>query len=220
MRKNSMTKCAVGAMLFGGTLGATSAANAALVVWNCNLSINQYASPSVYSYGTFVNLETQQFYTETATSPIGTPFSNWNLSFNGNSGSRLVILSRDPAAGIVSPSTSGAGKLASGTTVASALASPFSYVNNGALFTQASNANAWSAGNIGYFGFKFKAASGAIQYGWGELDLNLGSIKEGVITKLVYDDTGAAVTVGAVPAPGALALLGVAGIVGARRRRA
>ena len=74
-------------------------------------------------------------------------------------------------------------------------------------------------GNIGYFGFKFKAASGAIQYGWGELDLNTGSIKEGVITKLVYDDTGAAVTVGVVPAPGALALLGAAGLVGARRRR-
>ena len=219
MRSDSTKKCVVGAMLFGGTLGATSAASAALVVWDCNLSINQYASPSVYAYGTFVNLETQQFYTETATSPIGTPFSNWNLSFNGNSGSRLVILSRDPAAGIVSPSTSGAGKLASGTTVASALASPFSYVNNGVLFTQAANANAWSAGNIGYFGFKFQAASGAIRYGWGELDLNTGSSKEGVITKLVYDDTGAAVTVGVVPAPGALALLGAAGLVGMRRRR-
>ena len=219
MRSDSTKKCVVGAMLFGGTLGATSAANAALVVWNCNLSINQYASPGVYANGTFVNVETQQQYTETDNGPIGTPFSNWDLSFSGNSGSRLVILSLDPAAGIVSPSTSGAGKLASGTTVASALASPFSYVNNGVLFTQAANANAWSAGNIGYFGFKFKAASGAIRYGWGELDLNTGSIKEGVITKLVYDDTGAAVTVGVVPAPGALALLGAAGLVGMRRRR-
>ena len=219
MRSDSTKKCVVGAMLFGGTLGATSAANAALVVWNCNLSINQYASPGVYANGTFVNVETQQQYTETDNGPIGTPFSNWDLSFSGNSGSRLVILSLDPAAGIVSPSTSGAGKLASGTTVASALASPFSYVNNGVLFTQAANANAWSAGNIGYFGFKFKAASGAIRYGWGELDLNTGSSKEGVITKLVYDDTGAAVTVGVVPAPGALALLGAAGLVGARRRR-
>ena len=219
MRSDSTKKCVVGAMLFGGTLGATSAANAALVVWNCNLSINQYASPGVYANGTFVNVETQQQFTDTDNGPIGTPFSNWNLSFNGNSGSRLVILSLDPAAGIVSPSTSGAGKLASGTTVGSALASPFSYVNNGVLFTQAANANAWSAGNIGYFGFKFKAASGAIRYGWGELDLNTGSIQEGVITKLVYDDTGAAVTVGVVPAPGALALLGAAGLVGMRRRR-
>ena len=219
MRSDSTKKCVVGAMLFGGTLGATSAANAALVVWNCNLSINQYASPGVYANGTFVNVETQQQYTDTDNGPIGTPFSNWDLSFSGNSGSRLVILSLDPAAGIVSPSTSGAGKLASGTTVGSALASPFSYVNNGVLFTQAANANAWSAGNIGYFGFKFKAASGAIRYGWGELDLNTGSSKEGVITQLVYDDTGAAVTVGVVPAPGALALLGAAGLVGMRRRR-
>jgi len=218
MRIKQATKCAAGAMLFGGTLGTTSAANAALVAWNCNLSITTYSNSGAYTYGTFVNLETQQVYTDTADGGIGTPFSAWDLRFDANSGSRFVMGSYDPASGIVSPSTSGAGKLASGTIVGNSLASPFGYVNNGVLFTQSSHVNAWSAGDIGYFGFKFKAASGAIRYGWGELDLNAGSIKQGVITKLVYDDTGAAVTVGVVPAPGAIALLSLAGLVGRRRR--
>jgi MYXO-CTERM domain-containing protein len=219
MRSNSMKKCATGALLFGGTLGATSAASAGLVVWNCNIAISQYIN-GAYNYGTFVNVETQQFYSDTNAGPAGTPVLNWDLSFNPNSGSRMFLTSFDPADGFVGNSTgSGSAKLAANTVVGSTLASPFQYTQTGSLMITSGNAGRWSAGDIGYFGFKFKVASGAIRYGWGEIDLNTGSLKEGVITKLVYENAGASVTVGVVPAPGALALLGVAGVVGSRRRR-
>ena len=39
------------------------------------------------------------------------------------------------------------------------------------------------------------------------------------ITGIAYEDSGASIIAGAIPAPGALALLGAAGIVGSRRRR-
>jgi hypothetical protein len=219
MRNKTKTTCAAGAMLFGGTLGVTSTADAGLVVWNCNITINAYVNGS-YSYGTFVNVETQQFYTDTANGPVGTPFSNWDISLSSNSGSRMFMTSFDPAQGFVGNATgSGSAKLAANTVVGSTLSNPLQYTQTGALMVNVGNAGQWFAGDIGYFGFRFKAASGAIRYGWGEIDLNAGSLREGILTKLVYDDTGASVTVGVVPAPGAIALLSAAGLVASRRRR-
>ena len=219
MNGETTRKCATAALLFGGTLGATNAAEAALVVWNCNIAVTSYVNGS-YSFGCFVNVETQQFYTDTDGGPVGTPVTNWDLRFDPNSGSRMALGSFDPAAGFVTNTTgSGSAKLASGVVVGSSLASPFGFSQTGSLLINAGNANRWNAGDTGHFGFQFKAASGAIRYGWGEIALLAGSLKQGTVTKLVYEDTGASVTVGLIPAPGALALLGVAGVVGSRRRR-
>jgi len=213
-----MTKCAVGAMLFGGTLGATSAANAGLVVWNCNISLAKYVN-NAYNYGTFVNVETQQFYSDTDAGPVGTALTAWDLRFASNEGSRLAMNSYDPPIGFVSATGSGSAKLASGSVVGSSLASPFSYAQIGSLLVQTGNPNRWNAGDTGYFGFKFMLASGALRYAWAEIALNSGSLTQGTLTKIVYEDTGASVTVGVIPAPGAIALLGAAGLVGTRRRR-
>jgi len=218
MRTNAMKKCAVGAMLFGGTLGATSAANAGLVVWNCNISLASYINGS-FNYGTFVNVETQQFYSDTATlGSVGTPLTAWDLRFSSNEGSRLAMFSNDPPIGFVSATGSGSAKLASGSVVGSSLESPFSYTQTGSLLIQVGNPNRWYAGDTGYFGFKFMMASGALRYAWAEIALNSGSLTQGTLTKIVYEDTGASVTVGVIPAPGAIALLGLAGLAGRRRR--
>jgi MYXO-CTERM domain-containing protein len=219
MRNETIKKCAAGAMLFGGTLGATSAAEAGLVVWNCNIAVSASVN-GAYSYGPIVNVETQQFFFDTDDGPVGTPFFDWDLNFSSVSGSRMKLINNDQAFGFVGNATgSGTAKLAANTVVESTLASPFQYSQTGSLMVNVGNDGRWFEGDIGYFGFRFNVASGAVRYGWGEIDLNAGSLKEGVVTTLVYDDTGASVTVGVVPAPGALAVLGVAGIVGSRRRR-
>lgn len=218
MRSNLAKKCAAGAMLFGGTLGATSAANAGLVVWNCNIGVSQYVN-GAYNYGTFVNVETQQFYSDTVDGPVGTPVTSWDLDFQPFT-SRMTLVSYDPAQGNVgSTAAPGLAKLALNTVVGSSLTSPLMFTASGSLMSAAGNPNKWNAGDTGYFGFKFKVASGATRFGWGELDLNTGSLKEGVITKLVYEDTGASVTVGLVPAPGAFALVSLAGVITGRRRK-
>ena len=219
MPSNLVKKCAAGAMLFGGTLGATSAANAGLVVWNCNIAVTSTVNGS-YNYGTFANVETQQFYSDTYDGPVGAPVTNWDLRFAPNDSSRFRVGCYDPSVGLVT-NTNGTGlaNLASGAVVGSSLVSPLGYAVASSLLVNAGNPNAWSAGATGFFGFQFKVASGAIRYGWGEIALFSGSLKQATVTRLVYDDTGASVTVGVVPAPGALALLGVAGIVGSRRRR-
>lgn len=219
MRSNLAKKYAAGAMLFGGTLGATSAADAGLVVWNCNIGVSQYVN-GVYNYGTFVNVETQQFYSDTVDGPVGTPVTSWDLDFQPFT-SRMTLVSFDPAQGNVGSTTaSGLAKLALNTVVGSSLTSPLMFTASGSLISAAGNPNKWNAGDTGYFGFKFKVASGATRFGWGEIDLNTGSLKEGVVTKLVYEDTGASVTVGVVPAPGAFALVGLAGMITGRRRKA
>jgi hypothetical protein len=220
MPSNLVKKCAAGAMLFGGTLGATSAANAGLVVWNCNIAVTSTVNGS-YNYGTFANVETQQFYSDTYDGPVGAPVTNWDLRFAPNDSTRFRVGCYDPSVGLVT-NTNGTGlaNLASGAVVGSSLVSPLGYAVSSSLLVNAGNPNAWSAGATGYFGFQFKVASGAIRYGWGEIALLSGSLKQATVTRLVYDDTGASVTVGVVPAPGAFALVGLAGMITGRRRKA
>ena len=214
MRNNSMTKCAVGAMLFGGTLGTS--AQAALVTWNCNIALD-----SGNSYGVYVNVNAQQYTIDdgSGNQPAGT-----NLYFG--LGSKLAIWSTNPGqmvgvANFLGQPSYGVANLAVGTTVGSSLASGTSWGSGGDIFTNAAvPAYKWAQGSSNLFGFSFANASGQLRYAWGEVTLDAGSNRNGTINQIVYDDTGASVTAGVVPAPGALALLGAAGLIGARRRRA
>ena len=220
--RNSIKAASTGVLLFGGTLGVSSAAEAGLVTWNCNIAVSKYiGAGSAYNYGLFVNVETQRYNNDTDAGNIGNNgggLTSWDLMFQPNSPSRMGVITFDPASGLVSPG-SGVAKLASGTVIGSSLASGLSYTQGITLTATTGSSYLWSAGNTGYFGFQFKNAAGQIRYGWGELALNSGSRQEGTIVRFVYDDSGASVTTGVVPAPGAAALVGLAGLLAGRRRR-
>jgi len=72
--------------------------------------------------------------------------------------------------------------------------------------------------SLNYFGFRFVVGT-STHYGFGVMRLG-NSIAERWMMGFAYESTaGAAITTGVIPAPGAAALLGVAGLVGTRRRR-
>ncbi len=77
--------------------------------------------------------------------------------------------------------------------------------------------------STGYVGFRFTTDAGTSWfYGWAKYSGGANGAS-GTLVEWAYNDTaGGAITAGEVPvpAPGALALLGAAGLVGARRRRA
>ncbi len=80
-----------------------------------------------------------------------------------------------------------------------------------------SGAGNWNLNSTNYFGFRFAANSGAIHYGYGRMDVGA-SANVRTLKFIEWNDTpGAPVQV--APAPGALALLGLAGFGRSRRRR-
>ena len=71
----------------------------------------------------------------------------------------------------------------------------------------------------GYIGFRFSTDGGTSWFfGWAKW--TGGTDGTGALSEWAYNDTaGGSITAGQVPAPGVLALLGAAGLVGSRRRR-
>ena len=67
-----------------------------------------------------------------------------------------------------------------------------------------------------YFGFRFRGADALPHYGWGQFTIGA---TMGVRTlNFVSFQTTAATGINVIPAPGAIALLGLAGLCGRRRR--
>jgi hypothetical protein len=88
---------------------------------------------------------------------------------------------------------------------------------------------AWGAGytnsqflNAGtsYLGFRFDLGGGT-QYGWAELDMEGAIGNRATFVRYAWADVGESITVGQIPAPGAVAALalGAAGVGGFRRSR-
>ncbi len=115
-----------------------------------------------------------------------------------------------------------AGNLALGTSIGST--GSFNTSTTGVVFGSAAGNWQYSAENI--IGFRFVGADTGVRYGWMRFLMGAAGSSGTSMTRTVVDygyesvaGTAILAGAGAVPAPGAIALLGVAGLAGGRRRR-
>jgi hypothetical protein len=188
---------------FGAAAAAAvvvGSANAAVVAWeNCNLLI-----PNTID-GLYINVETR------ATGSAGSVTAGWDI--NPYAATSLTWFNATGTGMMRFPgvTTGSAGNLADGTVVG-----PSGSFGSGAVVVGSAPGN-WVLNSVNRFGFRFVAADGGTKYGWGTFSIGASiSGADRMITNLYYENvSNTAIT---VPAPGALALLGLAGLAGRRRR--
>ena len=154
--------------------------------------------------GQYMNVESGAIGTSGSSTPGWdiNPYSSTSLSWYNAGGSGMM---RYPGV-----TTGSAGSLAMGTVVSGAA----SITGSGASVFGAAAGN-WTLNASNYFGFKFLAADGLTHYGYGRMDVGATNLIRTVHSIFYEGVAGAAIT---VPAPGALALLGLAGLATRRRR--
>ncbi|MFM7133079.1 MAG: hypothetical protein ACKO0W_02045 [Planctomycetota bacterium] len=179
-----------------------SGANAAIVAWeNCNLVIPNNID------GLYINVEAR------TSGSAGSVVAGWDI--NPYSATSLTWFNATGTGMMRYPgvTTGSAGNLVGGTVVGAS----GSY-GSGAV-TVGSAAGNWQLNAINKFGFRFVAADGGTKYGWGTFSIGASiSGADRTITNIYFEDSGASITVLPIPAPGAIALLGLAGLAGRRRR--
>lgn len=192
-------------------MGAAAAANAAVVYSGL---INFVCAVDID--GCYINVETN-----TLSNGPGSGVPGWDVNpyssgggmnfFNSTGGGQMRTPGQIAGA---------AGNLAVGTVVGS----------TGSYNTSTSNVYANATGNWqysaeNYIGFRFVAAAGTTHYGWMRFLMGAAGSSGTSMTRTMVDyayESTAATSIlagaGAVPAPGAIALLGVAGLAARRRR--
>ena len=178
-----------------------AAANAGLVTWNANLVIPNNID------GQYINVETQ-----VAGSAAGN-VAGWDLNPYGTSTTAMSWFAAAAPSGCVmglgqGGATAAVASLSAGTLVSSAN----TFGNTASSVT----AGGWMLNSANYFGFRFLGADAGTHYGWGIMTVGA-TMGVRTLTSVTFETTaGASVTV--APAPGALALLGLAGFAARRRR--
>ena len=178
-----------------------AAANAGLVTWNANLVIPNNID------GQYINVETQ-----VAGSAAGN-VAGWDLNPYGTSTTAMSWFAAAAPSGCVmglgqGGATAAVASLSGGTLVSSAS----TFGNTASSVT----AGGWMLNSANYFGFRFLGADAGTHYGWGIMTVGA-TMGVRTLTSVTFETTaGASVTV--APAPGALALLGLAGFAARRRR--
>ena len=178
-----------------------AAANAGLVTWNANLVIPNNID------GQYINVETQ-----VAGSAAGN-VAGWDLNPYGTSTTAMSWFAAAAPSGCVmglgqGGLTSAVASLSGGALVSSAS----TFGNTASSVT----AGGWMLNSANYFGFRFLGADAGTHYGWGIMTVGA-TMGVRTLTSVTFETTaGASVTV--APAPGALALLGLAGFAARRRR--
>jgi MYXO-CTERM domain-containing protein len=195
-------------------MGATAAANAAIVYsgvvnFSCAVDLD----------GTYINVETNQL-----TNGPGTGAPGWDVNpYRASTGSGMNFFS--PTGGGMVSAAAGVGSainLASGTLIGAS--SNFSSATATIAFGSAAGQWQYASNNI--VGFRFVSSAGTTHYGWMRFLMGSQPASGNLVARTVVDFAyesvaGASIAAGnnGVPAPGALALLGVAGLAGTRRRR-
>ena len=154
--------------------------------------------------GLYINVETL------ATGSAGSAVAGWDI--NPYSATSLTWFNATGTGMLRYPgaTTGSAGNLAIGTIVGAT----GSY-GSGAVTVGAAAGN-WQLNSLNRFGFRFVAADGLTHYGYGLMTVGA-AITTRTITDIFYESV-AATSITVVPTPGAIALLGLAGLAGRRRR--
>jgi hypothetical protein len=188
---------------FGAAASAAlvaGAANAAIVTWNCNLVIPNNID------GQYINVQAQTF-----GSAAGL-VAGWDLNPYGTSTTTMSWFAAAAPSGCVTGLGQG------GTTIAVASLSVGTLVSAASTFGNTAcgvAAGGWVLNSANYFGFRFLAAAGTTHYGFGKMTIGA---TMGVRTLNFVSFESVAATGINVPAPSAIALLGLAGLCGRRRR--
>ena len=189
---------------FGAAAAAATlvgAANAAIVTWNCNLVIPNNID------GQYINVETQ-----VAGSAAGL-VAGWDLNPYGTSTTAMSWFAAAAPSGCVmglgqGGATAAVASLSAGTLVSSAS----TFGNTASSVT----AGGWMLNAANYFGFRFLGADALTHYGFGKMTVGA---TMGVRTlNFVSFESTAGASINVIPAPGAIALLGLVGLTGRRRR--
>ena len=201
MRTKTLTSAMAGALLFGGTLGVTGAADAGLS-WTIVSSAMSVGLDSVYATASGATKSSGgSWLSQSAATSNGISWSGSNVtggaqlqvsgycSFTVSAPTSIVISGLAPASGV------------------------------------AIDDNAYNGVSVALYGpnsFLWAQDSSGAPYSSGVLNLSAGSytIQGSLFAAANSGYSGNMLDISVVPAPGALALLGVAGLIGGRRRRA
>ena len=175
------------------------AANAAIVTWNVNLVVPNNID------GLYINVETQ-----TTGSAAGV-VAGWDLNPYGTS---TTSMSWFGATGGGCVTGLGQG----GTSVAVASLSSGTLVGAASTFANTASsvtAGGWVLNANNFFGFRFVGADSLTRYGYGVMAIGANMGTRTLVSLAYESDAGVGIV---IPAPGAIAFLGLAGLAGRRRR--
>ncbi len=176
----------------------TAATHATVITWNLNMVVPNNID------GLYVNVETG------GTGATGGAIAGWDINPYGAS---TTTMSWFNATG--SGMVQGLGQ--GGTTSATASLSVGSLVGAASVFGNTASsptAGGWMLNSVNYFGFKFLNAAGQVRYGYGSMTMGA-TMGVRTLNFVAFEDNGGGIS---VPAPSAIALLGLAGLAGRRRR--
>jgi hypothetical protein len=148
-------------------------------------------------------------------------FTGWDISFSGSNSTFLTInsqtLSNNRFVGTGTGTPTPIARLEVGTVIGAS--SAFGTNGGGSLLmpTYLPAPGPILANSENIIGFR-RVVNGLTIYGWISVLVGNDMLTRSV-TGIAYEDSGAAIEAGAIPAPGALALLGLGGLISARRRR-
>lgn len=199
----SAAAVAVGAAIFGAEQRAD-----AYIVWSGILNIN---IPSNID-GVYLNVISGQ------ASTSGSSVPGWDVNPYGGSGLTFFT----PPGGGVLAGLGSSGSLADNLAFNTVVGPAQTFVS-GAVGIESSGATAFNPNSSqNLVGFRFiNEATGGTHYGWMRVQLWSGAgLQPRAIVEYAYESVaGASINAGLIPAPGALALLGAAGLLGVGRRR-
>lgn len=189
-------------------VAVAGAANAAIVTWNINAAIPANLD------GLYINVAAQ------TSGTTGGAVAGWDINPYGATSLSFFASATAPNPSttyVRTQSSGGPSSLAVGTVIGGS--STYANSTSAVISATGVGSNGWALNSINYFGFRFNPGStaGVVRYGYGVMQVGATAASRTLLS-ISWEDSGGSITVTAIPAPGAIALLGVAGLVSRRRR--